>query len=75
MKHTGYCRCPDGTDIKPFEFFNTSRGFQEFWVKVCQMKKTHNLEEVVVGFESTGSYEEYQSIRVSKEQSFDTVTL
>lgn len=58
MKHTGYCRCPDGTDIKPFEFFNTGRGFQEFWDRVCQMKITHNLEEVVVGFESTGPYAE-----------------
>src|SRR3989338_1015497 len=58
MKHTGYCRCPDGTDIKPFEFFNTGRGFQEFWDRVCQMKNTHNLEEVVVGFESTGPYAE-----------------
>lgn len=58
MKHTGYCRCPDGTDIKPFDFFNTGRGFQEFWDRVCQMKKTHNLEEVVVGFESTGPYAE-----------------
>ena len=58
MKHTGYCRCPDGTDIKPFDFFNTGRGFQEFWNRVCQMKKTHNLEEVVDGFESTGPYAE-----------------
>ena len=58
MKHTGYCRCPDGTDIKPFEFFNNGRGFQEFWDRVCHMKKIHNLEEVVVGFESTGPYAE-----------------
>ena len=58
MKHTGYCRCPNGTDIKPFEFFNNGRGFQEFWDRVCHMKKIHNLEEVVVGFESTGPYAE-----------------
>ncbi len=58
MKHTGYCRCPNGVDIKPFEFFNTGRGFQEFWDRVCQMKRIHNLEEVVVGFESTGPYAE-----------------
>lgn len=58
MKHTGYCRCPDGTDIKPFEFFNTGRGFQEFWGRVCNMKRAHNLEEAVVGFESTGPYAE-----------------
>jgi transposase len=58
VKHTGYCRCPDGTDIKPFEFFNNGRGVQEFWDRVCQMKKGHNLEQVVVGFESTGPYAE-----------------
>lgn len=58
MKHSGYCRCPDGTDIKPFEFFNTGRGFQEFWEKICHMKTTHGLEEMVVGFESTGPYAE-----------------
>ncbi|MCL0107123.1 IS110 family transposase [Thermodesulfovibrionales bacterium] len=58
MKHSGYCRCPDGTDIKPFEFFNTGRGFQEFWEKICHMKTTHGLEDMVVGFESTGPYAE-----------------
>lgn len=58
VKHTGYCRCPDGTDIKPFEFFNNGRGVQEFWDRVCQMKEAHNLEQVVVGFESTGPYAE-----------------
>jgi hypothetical protein len=25
--HTGYCRCPDVTETKVFEFFNTGRGF------------------------------------------------
>jgi transposase len=58
MKHTGYCRCPDGKDIKPFEFFNTGRGFHKFWNRVCQMKTSYNLEEIVVGFESTGPYGE-----------------
>lgn len=57
-KHTGYCRCPDGTDIKPFDFSNNSLGFDKFWNSICQMKKTHNLTEVVVGFESTGPYAE-----------------
>jgi hypothetical protein len=20
VKHSGYCRCPDGTEVKPFDF-------------------------------------------------------
>ena len=58
VKHTGYWRFSDGTEIKPFEFFNNGRGFQKFWDGVGQAKKDHPIEEVVVGFESTGSYAE-----------------
>jgi len=54
----GYCRCPDGKDIKPFEFSNNAEGFKIFWDRVCWMKAAHHLEEVVVGFESTGAYGE-----------------
>jgi len=55
---TGYCRCPDGKDIKPFEFSNNLEGFKKFWDRICWMKTAHDLEEVVVGFESTGAYGE-----------------
>ena len=58
LKHVGYWRCPDGTESKPFAFFNTGQGFQRFWEIVCRGKKTFALEDVVVGFESTGSYAE-----------------
>lgn len=58
VKNMGYCRCPDGTETKSFEFFNNSRGFNNFWERIFQMLKTHSLEDVVVGFESTGSYAE-----------------
>ncbi len=58
IKHTGYWRRADGTDIKPFEFFNNGRGFQKFWQSLCQAKEGYAIEEVVVGFESTGSYAE-----------------
>lgn len=54
----GYCRCPNGIDIKPFEFLNSGRGFNYFWDRITRMKRTHNLEDIVVGFESTGSYGE-----------------
>lgn len=57
-KHTGYYRCPDGTESRPFDFFNTGRGFNEFWSRVATVKRDKNLEEVVIGFESTGPYAE-----------------
>jgi transposase len=57
-RHTGYCRCPNGTEVKPFDFANNKKGFEEFWTSVCRSKKAHNLQEVVVGFESTGPYAE-----------------
>ena len=54
----GYWRCPDGTESKPFEFFNSGRGFNKFWGKISHAQKTHELEKIVVGFESTGCYGE-----------------
>lgn len=57
-KHTGYYRCPDGTESRPFDFFNTGRGFNEFWNRIATVKRDKNLEEVVIGFESTGPYAE-----------------
>jgi transposase len=58
VKHTGYCRFPDGTEGKPFEFFNNRKGFEEMWWRVCQARESLNLVEVVVGFEPTGPYAE-----------------
>lgn len=56
--HTGYYRCPDGTDIRPFEFFNNGNGFQKFWEGIVDMKERYNLTDVLVGFESTDPYAE-----------------
>jgi transposase len=56
--NTGYCRCPSGKDMKPFEFANNAEGFKKLWDRTCWMKMSHHLEEVVVGFESTGAYGE-----------------
>ncbi|OHE55828.1 MAG: hypothetical protein A2Z47_11845 [Thermodesulfovibrio sp. RBG_19FT_COMBO_42_12] len=58
VKHTGYYRFPDGTEGKTFEFFNSRKSFEEFWWRICQAKRSINLVEVVVGFESTGPYAE-----------------
>lgn len=57
-KHYGYYRCPDGTDCKAFEFWNNGRGFQEFWERISAATRTHGLEEITIGFESTGPYME-----------------
>lgn len=54
----GYCRCPSGKDIKPFEFSNNIEGFRKLWDRICWEKTSNHLEEVVVGFESTGAYGE-----------------
>jgi len=54
----GYWRCPDGTESKPFEFFNDGRGFNTFLEKISHAQKTYGLENIVVGFESTGCYGE-----------------
>jgi len=58
IRHTGYCRCPNGMEVKPFDFANNRKGFEEFWFRVLQTQKSHNLQEIVVGFESTGAYAE-----------------
>jgi transposase len=57
-RHFGYWRCPDGTDVKPFAFWNNGRGFQEFWERVSDAKRVYNLEDIVFGYESTGPYAE-----------------
>ncbi len=54
----GYARCPNGVEVKPFEFFNNGEGFKKFWERIWQAKETYHLEAVVVGFESTGPYGE-----------------
>jgi transposase len=54
----GYCRCPSEKEIKPFEFSNNIEGFKKLWDRICCTKMSHHLEDVVVGFESTGPYGE-----------------
>jgi transposase len=57
-KNYGYCRCPDGSDISPFEFLNNRAGFRKFWNRITTMKASNDLSDMVVGFESTGPYGE-----------------
>ena len=56
--HYGYFRTPKNEDIKPFPFYNSGHSFNEFWQKLCRFKEKHMLDEVVIGFESTGPYAE-----------------
>jgi transposase len=56
--HYGYFRGSDGQDIKPFPFHNVKKSYEEFWMKALQFKQQKNLEDIVVGFESTGPYAE-----------------
>jgi transposase len=57
-KHYGYFRCPDGIEGKSLPFENNGRGFQEFLGRITSAARTHGLEEIIVGFESTGPYME-----------------
>ena len=57
-KHYGYFRCPDGIEGKSLPFENNGRGFQEFLERITSAARTHGLEEIIVGFESTGPYME-----------------
>jgi len=56
--HYAYFRSPGGSDIKPFRVFNTRRSYNQFWSKMIQFKNQHGLDEVIIGFESTGPYAE-----------------
>ena len=55
-KHTGYFTTLTGEDNKPFQFANTRKGFEKYWHKLKKFKESHGLEDVIVSFESTGSY-------------------
>jgi transposase len=55
-KHTGFFRTIEDESVRPFEFSNTSKGFQEFWKRIMNYKEKHKLEEILFGCESTGTY-------------------
>jgi transposase len=56
--HYGYFRAPNGEDLKPFRFYNFKKSFEQFWAKICKFQRQQNLEDIVIGFESTGPYAE-----------------
>lgn len=56
--HYGYFRAPDGTEVEPFEFYTTRNSFDKFYRKMQHFADNQQLEEITVGFESTGPYGE-----------------
>jgi len=56
--HVGYFRAPNGEEGKPFLFANSAKSFNEFWHSAQEFSRKHDLEEIVVGFESSGPYAE-----------------
>ncbi|MBW2109516.1 MAG: IS110 family transposase [Deltaproteobacteria bacterium] len=56
--HYGYFRAPTGENVRPFRFYNFKKSFEQFWAKICWFQRQHNLEDIVIGFESTGPYAE-----------------
>jgi transposase len=56
--HVGYFRAPNGEERKPFLFFNSAKSFNEFWHSAQEFCRKHGLEEIVIGFESSGPYAE-----------------
>lgn len=56
--HVGYFRAPNGEEQKPFLFSNSAKSFNGFWNKISEFSQKHGLEQIVVGFESSGPYAE-----------------
>jgi len=56
--HHGYFRGPEGLEMKPFPFHNSQNSYEEFWMRALLFKQQSGLEEIIVGFESTGPYAE-----------------
>ncbi|MEK6776399.1 MAG: IS110 family transposase [bacterium] len=54
----GYYRFSNNRGAKPFPFGNHAHGFNFFWDRISQVQTQNQLEEIVVGFESTGPYGE-----------------
>lgn len=55
-KNFGYYRCSDGHEIKPFPFGNDTPGFNKFRNKIFYDSIRHNVDRIIIGFESTGNY-------------------
>jgi transposase len=57
-KNYGYARCPDGSELEVFDFYNSGKGFGYFTSKVERYRDKMGLRRILFGLESTGSYGE-----------------
>ena len=56
--HYGYFRGPNGRERSPFSFTNSQKSFRKLWNEISKFRCDHELDEIVIGFESTGPYAE-----------------
>ena len=56
--HSGYVRTPGNEELEPFPVQNSGYGFKKLWKKICCFQKKHGLDEIMIGFESSGPYAE-----------------
>jgi transposase len=54
--HYGFMRTISIEDFKPFAFKNSLDGFECLLKRIIVFKKAHQVENVIVAFESTGTY-------------------
>jgi hypothetical protein len=45
-----YCRCPDRSKVKPFEFHNSSGGFTKLWDCVIKPRQAKGLRGIINNF-------------------------
>jgi transposase len=56
--HYGYFRGPNARERSPFSFTNSQKSFRKLWDDISKFRSDYELDEIVVGFESTGPYAE-----------------
>lgn len=56
--NVGFAQTLEGKELSPFGFQNNLSGYIYFYNKIDDFRKKENLEKLLVGFESTGSYGE-----------------
>ena len=52
----GYYRSRSGYEIEPFEFSNNREGLDRYWEAIRGFKESQQLDEILIGIESTGIY-------------------
>ncbi len=56
--HFGYFRAPNNEEVEPYPVQNSVYGFKTLWKKIRCFQKKHGLDEIMIGFESSGPYAE-----------------